>query len=64
MCDIIYLSLLAAISSDTNKLARRASKLDLVHSAGVCFVDLWDHGTGERAFVGRSGPKLCSYKFC
>ena len=56
MCDIIYLSLLAAISSDTNKLARRASKLNLVHSDGVCFVDLWDHGTGERAFVGRSGP--------
>ena len=49
-------SITAVISSDTNKLARRASKLDLVHSAGVCFVDLWDHGTGERAFVGRSGP--------
>ena len=46
----------AAIGSDTNKLACRASKLDLVHSAGVCCVDLWDHGTGERAFVGRSGP--------
>ena len=54
----------AAIGRHSNKLAHRASKLNLAHIDCLCSMDLWDHGTTAGALVGHFWPQLCSYKFC
>ena len=46
----------AAMSSDSNKSAHRASKLNLTHIDCLCFMDLWDHRGGVGALVGRFWP--------
>ena len=43
----------AAMGSDSNKTARRASKMNLAHIDCLCFMDLWDHRGGVGALVGR-----------
>ena len=47
---------LAAMGSDSNKSARRASKLNFAHIDCLCSMDLWDHGDAEGALVGNFWP--------
>ena len=46
----------AVMGGDSNKLARRASKLNFARIDCLCYMDLWDHGAGEGALVRHFWP--------